>query len=357
MDTNNLNTNQYNDLSQIEKDKKLLEASQLGKVEKVKALLDAGANINARDTKFYVDRTPMMKATVTWRLEVMKLLIERGADLELTDPEGFTALIWAARDAYGKTDALKVLINAGANIQAKTNRNETALMWAAFDCFPDMVDYLIEKGASVSEVTTYNLTALGLISFKKKQVIEEDSTDKDIILKKYDQIMYSLLSAMSIEEYKKEIELDPHYAPTIQSNYEAFKKTVIDHRINLFKLFGTLALDDNKNNIFSMLTPEIIGIISAKYVEIESKLSVSCSQEDSKLNDSEIKPEIKNTPSWHKHHAPLEGVAICKALNALTFTPSFTGQVENKLKRKQEESENNSNNNNTSIVNNKKTKK
>ena len=61
--------------------------------------------------------------------QTVKLLIEHGADLNITDTEeGFTALMFAA--AEGQTEVVKVLLSNGANIKITDNDGDTALHFA-----------------------------------------------------------------------------------------------------------------------------------------------------------------------------------------------------------------------------------
>ena len=59
----------------------------------MKALLDKGADVNAKDDK---ERTPLMSAAYRGYLEVVKLLLEKGADVKAKDKGGLTALMFAA---------------------------------------------------------------------------------------------------------------------------------------------------------------------------------------------------------------------------------------------------------------------
>jgi len=55
----------------------------------------------------------------------VKLLLEKGANIEAKDNDGDTALINAA--IKGETEMVKLLLEKGANIEAKDNKGETAL--------------------------------------------------------------------------------------------------------------------------------------------------------------------------------------------------------------------------------------
>ena len=67
----------------------LLLAAGLGHREIADALLKKGVNVNARGIK---DRTPIMAAAAFNKIELVRLLIEHGADVSVSDEEGATAL-------------------------------------------------------------------------------------------------------------------------------------------------------------------------------------------------------------------------------------------------------------------------
>jgi hypothetical protein len=82
----------------------------------VKELLDAGVDVN---TKFRYDRMALSFAADRGHVEVVKLLVERGADLNAKDTfYNATALTWAVNPAMGRTpqhaDVVKLLLQRGA---------------------------------------------------------------------------------------------------------------------------------------------------------------------------------------------------------------------------------------------------
>jgi len=99
----------------------LHNAVQAGEIEKVRSLLDEGADINVRS--FGV--TPLYRAIWKGQTEAVKLLIERGADMNVKDSNGTTPLQMAVYN--GRAEAVKLLIERGADINAKNNKGETAL--------------------------------------------------------------------------------------------------------------------------------------------------------------------------------------------------------------------------------------
>jgi len=84
----------------------LMRAAQQGYPENVKALIDAGADINAVDD----DGWPaLMRAD---SVEVVRVLVNAGADLTIKNKDGETALSMARR--YDQTEVVKLLKSHGA---------------------------------------------------------------------------------------------------------------------------------------------------------------------------------------------------------------------------------------------------
>jgi len=63
---------------------------------------------------FYVLRTALMQAAENASVDTVKLLLNRGANINAANVEGQTALYHAARS--GKTEIVKALLSHGANI-------------------------------------------------------------------------------------------------------------------------------------------------------------------------------------------------------------------------------------------------
>jgi ankyrin repeat protein len=76
----------------------------------VKALIAAGANVNAKDR--FGETALMFAAAVTRNIRIVKLLIADGADVHAKTEDGDTALIIAAK--RGHTGIVELLKKAGA---------------------------------------------------------------------------------------------------------------------------------------------------------------------------------------------------------------------------------------------------
>ena len=103
-------------------------------------------------------RTVLIYAAWNGSTEVVKLLIDNGADLNHKSNHGDTALMYAARD--GHTDVVKFLIDNGVDLNHKNNGGVTALIYAARKEHTEVVKFLVDNGADMNIKTKYGWTAL-----------------------------------------------------------------------------------------------------------------------------------------------------------------------------------------------------
>ncbi len=87
----------------------LITAAARGRTEEVKVLLEKGADINATDSLRW---TPLMTAAFNGKIDTVKFLLERGADVNLENDDGTTALKLAKGRRYSKI--VELLKAAGA---------------------------------------------------------------------------------------------------------------------------------------------------------------------------------------------------------------------------------------------------
>jgi ankyrin repeat protein len=114
--------------------------------EMVKTLLDRGAKADVVNT---YGSSPLAEAVRVANANVVAMLLDAGADANRTNEDGETPLMLAART--GVVKVAEVLLKHGANINARERfRDQTALMWAAAENHPEMVAFLVSKGAAVN---------------------------------------------------------------------------------------------------------------------------------------------------------------------------------------------------------------
>ena len=106
----------------------LHHASGGGHMSEVKALIAAGADVNAKDEDGH---TPLHRASINGHAGAIKILLAAGADMNAKSKHGFTPLY--AATINGHAGAVELLKAAGANMDAKG--------------IDDLTDYAVSLGA------------------------------------------------------------------------------------------------------------------------------------------------------------------------------------------------------------------
>ena len=169
----------------------LADAARRGDWAAVRALVEAGADVSARQGD---DSTALHWASYRDNREIAALLVRAGAEVDVTNDLGVTPL-WAACEngssamvtllleaeadpngalPFGETplmtaaragaaDAVRQLLSAGADVDAATEAGaygaQTALMWAVAQAHPAVVEVLLAHGADVhARSTTFTET-------------------------------------------------------------------------------------------------------------------------------------------------------------------------------------------------------
>lgn len=124
----------------------LFHMAWLGDIEGVAFFLSQGSDVDKRNPH---GETALTEASRHGDTEVVKLLLQAGADLELkTTNGGWTALLLAVSN--NRADTVRTLISAGAKLQATDDRNHDALTEAVYQGHWDVARMLIEHGAQVN---------------------------------------------------------------------------------------------------------------------------------------------------------------------------------------------------------------
>lgn len=122
----------------------LILASRMGNVEMVQMLLSKGARLEALGGE---GQTALFQAVKRGNTEVVKVLIKAGAKLNFAEPSGVSCVMAAAQ--LGHVAVAKLLVEAGADINQLCEVG-TALGFAAQLGQVEMVGYLIDAGADVN---------------------------------------------------------------------------------------------------------------------------------------------------------------------------------------------------------------
>jgi ankyrin repeat protein len=99
--------------------------------------------------------------------EIVEALISAGADLNIQNKDGYTALMTAT--FYHNQETVDALISAGADLNIQDEDGETALMLATKESNYSTADALILAGAIVHEKTIVSKQLLAeLLEYKKR---------------------------------------------------------------------------------------------------------------------------------------------------------------------------------------------
>jgi ankyrin repeat protein len=142
----------------------LMTVARTGSVDAAKVLLAHKADVNAREATR--GQTALMWAAGEGHADVIKILLEAGADLRATSraPAGaamstggstyrrsvaridvFTPFLIAVR--AGRIDAARALLDAGANVNETTPDGTSALVLAIHNAQYDTASFLLDRGA------------------------------------------------------------------------------------------------------------------------------------------------------------------------------------------------------------------
>ena len=108
--------------------------------------------------------TPLMLSAINNRLELARVLIERGADV---NKPGWTALHYAA--TRGHRDMMRLLLDNDAYIDSEAPNGSTPLMMAAYSAPPLAVKLLLEEGADPTLLNSAHASALDLALSQDRQ--------------------------------------------------------------------------------------------------------------------------------------------------------------------------------------------
>jgi len=166
-------------------DTALMMAARTGKTDAIQVLLDARADVNAKES--WGGTTALMWAVSEGHTPAARLLIDGGADVNARSyyvaaangrgfegrtpvasraeekPEEFasgwlTPLMLAARE--GHLDVARILVDAGADIDAGAGDGKTALAIAIFNGNYELASLLVDHDADVNEADAQRFTPL-----------------------------------------------------------------------------------------------------------------------------------------------------------------------------------------------------
>ncbi|MBV9123142.1 MAG: ankyrin repeat domain-containing protein [Planctomycetes bacterium] len=140
----------------------LLWAVALCQPALVRLLIDLGANVNPQANDGFPPLHLLVDVPNSFRadsLQIAAMVLEAGADIEQRGINDWTPLHRAAN--AGNLDMVRLLVEHGADLNARTriDGHETPIMEAALRGQVEVIEYLLQKGADPTLVTIYGETA------------------------------------------------------------------------------------------------------------------------------------------------------------------------------------------------------
>ncbi|XP_018609845.2 histone-lysine N-methyltransferase EHMT2 isoform X2 [Scleropages formosus] len=136
----------------------LHHAAKLGNLEIVNLLLGTGqVDINAQDSGGW---TPIIWAAEHRHINVIRALLNRGADVTLKDKEMNVCLHWAS--FAGSVEIAELLLNAGCPLSSVNVHGDTPLHIASREGYLDCVTLFLSRGADIDVMNREGDTPISL---------------------------------------------------------------------------------------------------------------------------------------------------------------------------------------------------
>jgi len=144
----------------------LIMACTYGFTDIVKYLISEGADVNIQDTMY--GYTALFGAAYSSQ-ELVEILLANGADIHIKSKEGTTAFTISVMGVLGEsvtTDVASLFLERGADVDEASDTGPgagyTCLMMVARNANPELVKFLLSKGADINAKAKDGSTALSL---------------------------------------------------------------------------------------------------------------------------------------------------------------------------------------------------
>ncbi|KAF7546004.1 hypothetical protein G7Z17_g8749 [Cylindrodendrum hubeiense] len=263
--------------------------------------------------------TPLLQAALGGKLEIVELLLAKGADpdykLKSKINNGKTMIHAAAEGGDIKVLEAILAVAKDPDLEVRDFKQRTPLYYACIEGREDMVDYLLEKGvqSAVTLTTGENLTA-GIIDGGSAKILDrvlEKHPNMDIDIPRtdgktplffavthgYAEIIKTLLDR-GADANRRSANGDFPLSEALRFREKASLKALLDHKgtdLNQLDIYGRSVLQIAQQ-AGSLQMPGMI-IAAAKTPELETFLSEHRDMFGNNANDySRI--EMRRKPSW-----------------------------------------------------------
>jgi uncharacterized protein len=134
----------------------LLDAAEQGDLVLMDDFLKGSQLVNMRNACQW---TPLMKAALNGQYEAVVRLLEKGAEVDLVDKGGYSAMMLASSNNF--SEIVELLIQHGAEVNhIEYSHHWSALLWASKLGHLETVKVLLKHQADISLADDQNKTAL-----------------------------------------------------------------------------------------------------------------------------------------------------------------------------------------------------
>jgi len=225
----------------------LMYAAKQGNVQIIKRLLEQGANVKHCDS--YGD-TPLLIAAEYGQEDAVKFFIEsKKADINETNHMGWTALMLASKS--GNIPVIDYLIKMGANRKLRTKKGSSSLLIAVYYNHLPAVQYFIEHHSDAFNINEKKKNGNNLLIFAAlngnlemtKYLISHNAHSNTASFKKSNALIQaSYLGHLDIIKFLIEEGIDPcqkdrrgmsalHYSS--RNGYQFIVQYLIEHQVNI----------------------------------------------------------------------------------------------------------------------------
>ncbi|KAG4107370.1 ankyrin repeat-containing domain protein [Neocallimastix lanati (nom. inval.)] len=310
LDCDNINFNEYNKYS--ETPMMALIKSPYFSMEDKKEMINKFYKKKKEQglTEFPISRMFLLKRAIKEnQIPIVKLLINNGADIEVTFSEDVSPLHYAIY--FGKVSMIKALLNYGANVNKKDNDSKTPIIYAFENINEDslsIIKLLIEYGANVNIIDNESKTPLKYAiiynSFPIVKLLIENGSDINFNSRNRieDDILYLAIKYKNLDIIEYIIKNHFNIKPEFKNEYYEYINQ-LDHPLMKKKIFKWLAKYTNEfftGNIINTIIRE--GHIDLIKCLIKNNININIGDENGHtplffsylFNESEITKVLIN---------------------------------------------------------------
>ena len=199
------------------------EAIRGGKTQEVRDLLNANPTLLTAVSEWPTGQLPLHTAANAGQLEIARLLIQRGTDINATDKRGRTPLHAAIGSDERCVPMVRLLLDSGADIKAQTQEGMTPLHEAGMGGNRSVATMLLDAGAEVNAIGGANVTPLDLVVVVRATSpgMTDKLTDVEALLRQRGGIpgIFGAAAAGDLERMREVLRTDPKAHSTVGVNH------------------------------------------------------------------------------------------------------------------------------------------